>query len=111
MIPHADPLVIHLESELGQLLLELLLPLVGGLQLASQPLVLLGELGDQALPLPLVGAVMGLDLGQGLAEGGQVGLEVAHPLLVLLLHDLDLEPEAVLFLLQLLKIKERKYYN
>ena len=36
-------------------------------------------------------------------HGGEVGSEVGDALLVLVLHDLDLQPQAVLLLLQLLK--------
>ena len=49
----------------------------------------------------LLNAVPGL-------HGGEVGSEVGDALLVLVLHDLDLQPQAVLLLLQLLKEKMRE---
>ena len=52
------------------------------------------------MPWILLNAVPGL-------HGGEVGSEVGDALLVLVLHDLDLQPQAVLLLLQLLKEKEK----
>ena len=55
---------------------------------------------QRRVPWILLNAVPGL-------HGGEVGSEVGDALLVLVLHDLDLQPQAVLLLLQLLKEKEK----
>ena len=79
------------------------------LELAGEPLVLFGQLGDEEALLLLRRPLAVLRLVEQGAEAGDVAMELRHLEFILLLCDLKPPPEMVLLLLQLLK--KRGGYN
>eukprot|EP00095_Tigriopus_kingsejongensis_P005663 maker-scaffold209_size256900-snap-gene-1.26 protein:Tk05663 transcript:maker-scaffold209_size256900-snap-gene-1.26-mRNA-1 annotation:"peptidoglycan recognition protein" len=105
VVLHGHPFVVHLGPQLDEPPLEVFLPLPGLLQLRGQPLVLFGQLPDQSGAFSLAGTMVELGLTEARPDLVEVALEVRYSLLVLLLHNLDLQFEAIFVLLQLLQRK------